>query len=61
MRVKKFETNFRRKMFLNETNEILFSPDIFKEENSIINIEIHLILDIFVNLLTNKAANKSAH
>ena len=38
MRVKKFETNFRRKMFLNETNEILFSPDIFKEENSIINI-----------------------
>ena len=38
MRVKKFETNFRRKMFLNETNGILFSPDIFKEENSIINI-----------------------
>ena len=38
MRVKKFETNFRRKMFLNETNEIPFSPDIFKEENSLINI-----------------------
>ena len=38
MRVKKFETNFRKKLFLKETNEILFSPDIFKEENSLINV-----------------------
>lgn len=38
MRIKKIETNFKRKLFMKESFDKCFSPDIRNEENSLINI-----------------------
>lgn len=38
MNITKYETNFRRKLFMNKTSNIDFTPDIYKEENKLINI-----------------------
>lgn len=39
MNITKYETNFKRKLFMNETsNNIDFMPDVYKEENKLINI-----------------------
>ncbi|MBO4815461.1 MAG: hypothetical protein J5507_00550 [Clostridia bacterium] len=38
MQVTKYETNFKRRLFLNKTSNIKFKPDIKNEENKLINI-----------------------
>lgn len=38
MNITKYETNFKRKLFMQETHSISMSPDIYKEENKLINI-----------------------
>lgn len=38
MNITKYETNFKRKLFMYETSNINFTADIFKEENKLINI-----------------------
>ncbi len=38
MNITKFETNIRRNLFMQETHNIFFKPDIYNEENNIINI-----------------------
>ncbi len=38
MNITKYETNFKRKLFMHETSNIKFTADVFKEENKLINI-----------------------
>lgn len=38
MNITKFETNFRRNLFMNKTSNIDFTPDVYREENKLINI-----------------------
>ncbi len=38
MNITKFETNFKRKLFMYETHNIYLKPDVYKEENKLINI-----------------------
>ena len=38
MEVTKYETNFKRRLFLKKTSNIDFKPDIRNEENELINI-----------------------
>ncbi len=38
MNITKYETNFKRKLFIHETSNIKFTADVFKEENKLINI-----------------------
>ena len=38
MNITKYETNFRRNLFLSETSTVNFTPDVYKEENKLINI-----------------------
>lgn len=38
MNITKYETNLKRKLFMYETSNIKFKPDVFKEENKLINI-----------------------
>lgn len=38
MNITKYETNFKRKLFMQESYGITMKPDIYKEENKIINV-----------------------
>lgn len=38
MNITKYETNLKRNLFMHETSNSNFKPDVFKEENKIINI-----------------------
>lgn len=38
MNITKYETNFKRKLFMYETSDINFTADVFKEENKLINL-----------------------
>lgn len=38
MNITKYETNLKRNLFMYETSNIKLKPDVFKEENKLINI-----------------------
>lgn len=38
MNIIKYETNFKRKLFMSQTSNINFRADLFKEENKLISI-----------------------
>ena len=48
MQVTKYETNLKRKLFLNKTSKISFKPDIKNEENKLINIYPSEIFQSFI-------------